>query len=171
MLIATLEAYFQGDLPQIRWIADQNKPAQPTPVAPKQLFANTSVQEMAPLHPQWYRRGINVGMEPRDPTLNRIRFEDVSDPALHLTDLIDYLGQHYGQPPVVLIGEYDAPITRLIGTDGTDIPAAPILGTLRDFYGVLKASEDSLRFVFITGISRFVQVNLFLLSTTYRILP
>lgn len=191
LLIATLEAYFQGDLSQRRQVHARDKPAPPAKGDPEYLFAGTSVEKVAPLQPihpvirlnmayaaadtvdaqvrklrahleriytHWYRRGVNVGLEPRDPALNRIRFEDVSDPALYLTDLIDYLGQHYGQPPVVLIDEYDAPITHLVGTD---IPAAPHLRALRDFYGVLKASEDVLRFVFITGISRFAQVNLF----------
>ncbi len=191
LLIATLEAYFQGDLTQVRPVDDQDRPARPAPVAPTQLFAGTAVQDIAPLQPihpvirlnmayaaadtaqelvrklqlhlervytQWYRRGVNVGLEPCDPALNRIRFEDATDPALRLTDLIDCLEQHYRRSPVVLIDEYDAPVTHLLGTD---MPAAPFLRVLRNFYGVLKSSENALRLVFIAGISRFAHVNLF----------
>ncbi len=184
LLLSTLEAYFQGSLSPV-------SPMPSVPCSPGALFANTAVQDIAPLHPmhpvirlnmshagaddatqmirnllthleqvytQWYRRGVNTGLEPRDPALGQITFGSDMAPAPCLARLIDCLYQHYGQAPVVLIDEYDAPITRLIGTD---ISPAPFLRALRDFYATLKHSESSLHFVFITGVSRFAHVNLF----------
>ncbi|MDR1607405.1 MAG: AAA family ATPase, partial [Deltaproteobacteria bacterium] len=56
------------------------------------------------------------------------------------------------QPIVVLIDEYDKPILDHI--NNTEL-ALKIRGTLHDFYVSLKNVEDKLRFVFVTGISKF----------------
>lgn len=191
LLVSALEAFFQGDIPHVRPAAALQDSRQPAPYSFSKLFRDTAVSDVVPLcpiHPVirlnmaevsagsvedlilrlrrhlewqftiWHRRGINVRFEPSDPNLGQICLEGDSDPAWLLNILIDCLAQHFGCEPVVLIDEYDAPITRLVGTE---IPAAPFLAVLRDFYGVLKSREQSLRFVFITGISRFAQVNLF----------
>ncbi len=72
--------------------------------------------------------------------------------------LIHCLHNHYGQEPVVLVDEYDAPLTDFIGTRHDPTPALAIMGKL---YGVLKEARLHLYGVFLTGISRFSHVNLF----------
>lgn len=79
-------------------------------------------------------------------------------PALSFKDLLAGLHRHFGTQPVVLIDEYDAPLTQFIGQPA-QIPAA--MAAMRGFYGVLKSAEQDLYGVFLTGISRFARVNLF----------
>jgi hypothetical protein len=59
---------------------------------------------------------------------------------------------------VVLIDEYDCPITKNIQKVKL---AKKIHYILWSFYGTLKSSMDKLRFVFMTGICKFAPVSLF----------
>jgi hypothetical protein len=61
-------------------------------------------------------------------------------------------------PVVVLIDEYDKPILDNI----TNIPlAVELREELKNFYSVLKDADQYLKFVFITGVSKFSKVSLF----------
>jgi len=59
---------------------------------------------------------------------------------------------------VILVDEYDKPIIEHL--DDPDI-AEGCRDVLRSFFGVIKGSDALLRFVFITGITRFSKVTLF----------
>ncbi|MDR1593174.1 MAG: ATP-binding protein, partial [Prevotellaceae bacterium] len=73
-------------------------------------------------------------------------------------ELIEGIHLSTGKKVVVLIDEYDKPITDNLN----DIAAADInRQLLHDFYQVLKADDDHLRFVFLTGVSKFSKVSLF----------
>jgi hypothetical protein len=75
-----------------------------------------------------------------------------------LSQLIAQAHQRTGQPVVVLIDEYDKPILDNI----TDSAAAlDMREALKDLYSVLKDMDEHLRFVFITGVSKFSKVSLF----------
>uniref|UniRef100_UPI004056FFB2 ATP-binding protein n=1 Tax=Candidatus Electrothrix sp. TaxID=2170559 RepID=UPI004056FFB2 len=72
--------------------------------------------------------------------------------------LIHKLHQKTGQQVVVLVDEYDKPILDNI----TDAPkAAELREGLRNIYSVLKAQGAHLRFVLLTGVSKFSKVSLF----------
>lgn len=59
---------------------------------------------------------------------------------------------------VLLIDEYDKPITEFID----DITKASEMRLiLRDFYEVIKFSDEYLHFVFLTGVSKFSKVSIF----------
>jgi hypothetical protein len=64
----------------------------------------------------------------------------------------DLSDKNEGKPVVVLIDEYDKPILDHINKPEL---AKEISATLRNFYIGLKNSADNLRFVFVTGISKF----------------
>jgi hypothetical protein len=66
--------------------------------------------------------------------------------------------ERYGQRAVVLIDEYDKPI--LDNLENTEVAVAMREG-LRDFYAVLKDADPHLRFVLLTGVSKFSKVSLF----------
>ncbi len=72
--------------------------------------------------------------------------------------LIKKAYQKYKMPVVVLIDEYDKPIL-----DNIENPeqAEKIRDLLANFYGVLKGLDEYLRFVFLTGVTKFSKVNLF----------
>lgn len=60
---------------------------------------------------------------------------------------------------VVLIDEYDAPITHYLGKE---LPQAiENREFLRGFYSVLKEADHLLEFVFLTGVSKFSKVGIF----------
>lgn len=75
-----------------------------------------------------------------------------------LSQLIAQAHQRTGQPVVVLIDEYDKPILDNITDSAT---ALDMRETLKDLYSVLKDMDEHLRFVFITGVSKFSKVSLF----------
>jgi hypothetical protein len=61
-------------------------------------------------------------------------------------------------PPVVLIDEYDKPI---LGNLSDKEGVRDIFRKLKGFYSVLKSSSPLLRFVFLTGVSKFCHVSVF----------
>ncbi|WPL11594.1 ATP-binding protein [Thiorhodovibrio litoralis] len=63
-----------------------------------------------------------------------------------------------GAPAVVLVDEYDKPILDNLGDKET---ARAMRDGLRDLYSVIKDSDAHLRFVFLTGVSKFSKVSLF----------
>ena len=63
-----------------------------------------------------------------------------------------------GRGVVVLIDEYDDPVARLLHR--TD-EAETVRGMLADFYGQLKARAENVRFLMITGVSKFTKMSVF----------
>jgi hypothetical protein len=80
------------------------------------------------------------------------------DPAAILMSLIETLQNKYERKVVVLIDEYDAPILNEITNEGL---ASEIRKILESFYSVLKDAAKYLRFVFLTGVTKFSQTSIF----------
>ena len=75
-----------------------------------------------------------------------------------LQGLIGRAYQQSGRQVVVLIDEYDAPLLDVIHEDKN----LPVLrNVMRNFYSPLKACDPYLRFVFLTGITKFSQLSIF----------
>ena len=72
--------------------------------------------------------------------------------------LIRTLHRQTGQQLAVLVDEYDKPIL-----DALDDPASARANRdyLRGFYSVIKDCDEHVRFVFLTGVSKFSKVSLF----------
>ena len=79
-------------------------------------------------------------------------------PALRFQHLIQELRRRTGERVVVLVDEYDKPIL-----DALEIPevARANRDFLRTLYATIKASDEDIRFAFLTGVSKFSKVNLF----------
>ncbi|MBO4964154.1 MAG: AAA family ATPase, partial [Prevotella sp.] len=74
------------------------------------------------------------------------------------TNLIMNAYKQTGQKVVVLIDEYDAPLLDVIHEEEN----LPVLrNVMRNFYSPLKACDPYLRFVFLTGITKFSQLSIF----------
>ena len=58
---------------------------------------------------------------------------------------------------VILVDEYDKPILNNVTGEGVN----EILAVLKGFYSNIKKCESKLRFVFVTGVSKFCHVSLF----------
>ena len=75
-----------------------------------------------------------------------------------LTDLILTAYRKTGKQVVVLIDEYDAPLLDVVHED-TFLQI--LRNVMRNFYSPLKMCEPYLRFVFLTGITKFSQMSIF----------
>ena len=75
-----------------------------------------------------------------------------------LSDLIITAYNKTGKQVVVLIDEYDAPLLDVVHED----EKLPVLrNVMRNFYSPLKKCDPYLRFVFLTGITKFSQMSIF----------
>jgi hypothetical protein len=61
---------------------------------------------------------------------------------------------------VILIDEYDKPIINHVENQEIE-KAKEMRNVLKNFYGVIKGLDEYLRFVFITGVSKFSKVSVF----------
>ena len=78
--------------------------------------------------------------------------------AGRFSELIRRTRERHGERVVVLIDEYDKPILDNLGDPAL---ATPMRDGLRNLYSVLKAEDAHLRFILLTGVSKFSQVSLF----------
>ena len=62
-----------------------------------------------------------------------------------------------GRKAVVLIDEYDKPLLDVLEEELEDVNRS----ILKDFYGTFKAADASLRFVLLTGVTKFSQITVF----------
>ena len=83
---------------------------------------------------------------------------DSVDTNIRLNDLIMTAYKKTGRQVVVLIDEYDAPLLDVVHED-TLLPV--LRNVMRNFYSPLKKCEPYLRFVFLTGITKFSQLSIF----------
>ena len=83
---------------------------------------------------------------------------DSPDPNVRLLNLIKTVTAKTGKQAVVLIDEYDAPLLDVAHEkEKLDV----LRNTMRNFYSPLKDCEPLLRFVFLTGITKFSQLSIF----------
>nr|VFK27420.1 MAG: PD-(D/E)XK nuclease superfamily protein [Candidatus Kentron sp. MB]VFK30631.1 MAG: PD-(D/E)XK nuclease superfamily protein [Candidatus Kentron sp. MB]VFK74300.1 MAG: PD-(D/E)XK nuclease superfamily protein [Candidatus Kentron sp. MB] len=154
LLVSTLAAIFEGrrDLFEGLWIASPDAeydwPVHPVLHLDMSRADFRTLEELEPeLIRQLDRCAIKHGLEPI--RLNRA--------GSVLDELIEQLAKKKGKV-VMLIDEYDKPILDHL----TDIPLAlEVRDRLRSFYTILKAQGKNLRFVFLTGVSRFSKVSVF----------
>ena len=85
----------------------------------------------------------------------------LSDTKLYgdlLRELIAETAEKYSQKVVVLVDEYDKPYTDFVNDREM---ADRVRNMLRDYYVQIKASDKHIRFIFLTGISKFVKMGVF----------
>jgi Holliday junction resolvase-like predicted endonuclease len=73
-------------------------------------------------------------------------------------DLIIGIKNKTGQKVVVLIDEYDKPMSDFLSKPNQ---ADANRTVLHNFYQVLKAADENLKFIFLTGVSKFSGVSVF----------
>ena len=79
-------------------------------------------------------------------------------PGDRFRDLIHNARKQTGEQVVVILDEYDAPVMRLL-YDTEQLEEMRMM--LREFYQVLKDEGAYLKFVFITGVTKFSQMSIF----------
>ena len=83
---------------------------------------------------------------------------DAVDANVRLANLIASVYKKTGKQVVVLIDEYDAPLLDVVHQDER---LESLRHLMRNFYNPLKQCEPMLRFVFLTGITKFSQLSIF----------
>lgn len=153
LLLSTLEAYFQGrrelfgglamDQLETEWIR--------YPVLHLDLMERKYVKEEAllwQLQKQLERWETEYGIAVKNELDLEGRFGDV---------ILAAEAKH-GRQAVVLIDEYDKPMLDALGNDALEEKNRAMLAS---FYGVLKSQMGHLRFVLLTGVTRFSHVSIF----------
>ena len=152
LLVSTLQSYFEGK---------------------KDLFKGLAIEQ---LEKEWAQHpvlrfslasGKHMEKEQQERYLldilsdNEERFglhSDKVDTNIRLKDLIKNVYDKTGKQVVVLIDEYDAPLLDVVHEN----EQLPILRqVMRNFYSPLKDCDPYLRFVFLTGITKFSQLSIF----------
>jgi hypothetical protein len=76
-----------------------------------------------------------------------------------LAELIEQLHLKTGRKVAVLVDEYDVPLLDAIDSSQEAIKKIRIW--IHDFYRILKATDEHLRFIFLTGASKFSGLSVF----------
>ena len=150
LLVSTLSELFQGNqaLFEGLWIHDRWDWSKTHPVLDFRF--NKSGYKVSGLETFLYEELADRAQA------HGITLKKSSYPA-QLEELIVGLSKQYGQV-VVLIDEYDKPILDYLH----DIPQAKAhREVLKNFYSVLKPLDPHLRFVLLTGVSKFSRVSIF----------
>ena len=152
LLISTFEAYFQGrkDLFHGLAIEKQETRWEEYPVLHLDLNARkyeTAGDLVAMLNQYLEKWELKYGAEKQERSPEE-RFAYVIEQAYAQT----------GKQVVVLIDEYDKPLLQALSDEKLTEEYCRIL---KAFYGVLKSADRYLRFVFLTGVTKFAQISVF----------
>ncbi|MEM7375378.1 MAG: AAA family ATPase, partial [Bacteroidota bacterium] len=79
-------------------------------------------------------------------------------PSDVLVELVLKLHQQTQRSVVILVDEYDKPLVDMLGKESQFFDNREVL---RGLYGAMKGLDDQLRFVMLTGVSRFAKVGVF----------
>lgn len=153
LLLSTFEAYFEGR---------------------KELFSGLAIEQ---LETEWKKHPVlhlDLNAEKYDSLkrLNDILSRQLTQWELQygkgadentlsgrFSGIIRRASEQAGCGVVVLIDEYDKPLLQALGEN--DELLEEYRKTLKAFYGVLKSADRYLRFVFLTGVTKFSQVSVF----------
>lgn len=152
LLVSTLEAYFQGKKELFQGLAMERleKEWESYPVLHLD-FSMTKYTDFADLTGQLHLNLLEweklYGKDPEE-----------KNPAERLTGVIRRAYKQTGKQVVILIDEYDAPLL-----DSNHLPhlQEKLRNEMRKFLSPLKAQGQYLRFLFLTGISKFSQMSIF----------
>ena len=152
LLTSTLKSYFEGKKELFKGLAIE-KLEQEWTEYPVLHFSMASGKHMEKEQLQRYLLFILQKNE------EQFGIEDHSiDSNLRLSNLIQAAYQKTGKQVVVLIDEYDAPLLDVVHEESS---LKELRQIMRNFYSPLKDCEPYLRFVFLTGITKFSQMSIF----------
>ena len=152
LLISTLQAYFEGrkDLFKGLFIETVEKEWTEYPVL---RISMASGKHMEKEQLERYLGNRLAEYESKYGITNPA--QDNND---RFTALIQAAYKRTGKKVVVLIDEYDAPLLDVVHEE----KMLPVLrNVMRNFYSPLKDNDPYLRFVFLTGITKFSQLSIF----------
>jgi len=87
-----------------------------------------------------------------------VELNGADSPVSQFKYLIEKACEKTGGKAVVLIDEYDSPLTNTLNKRDVHVE---LRNALKAFYGVLKSYDEYLRFILLTGVSKFSHVSIF----------
>ena len=152
LLVSTLQSYFEGKKDLFKGLAIEQLEKE-WAQHPVLRFSLASGKHMEKEQLERYLLDILSDNEERFGL-----HSDKVDTNIRLKDLIKNVYDQTGKQVVVLIDEYDAPLLDVVHEN----EQLPILRqVMRNFYSPLKDCDPYLRFVFLTGITKFSQLSIF----------
>jgi hypothetical protein len=94
----------------------------------------------------------------KDHGLSGVEYSPDCPAAIRFKRLIEGVHEKTGRQVVVLVDEYDKPLLESMADEKLN---GELRAALKPFYGVLKSADASLRFVMLTGVTRFSKVSIF----------
>ena len=152
LLVSTIEAYFLGKKDLFKGLAMEKLETEwkEYPVLHLDLNSKKYEDKLSPtaiLNQHLEKWEQMYGDEKKD-----------RSPEERFSYLIEKISITTGRNVVVLIDEYDKPMLQAIGNDEL---MDEYRNTLKAFYGVLKSSDQYLRFALLTGVTKFSKVSVF----------
>jgi hypothetical protein len=152
LLLSTLKAYFEGKKHLFEGLAIEKWEKEWTAYPVLHIsFARTRYNEVDNLKELLNRQLIEweklYGRDAEDKTFGG-RFDGIIKRAYEQT----------GREVVVLIDEYDSP---MLDSSGKEALQKELRNIIREFFSPLKDNTERLRFLFITGITKFSQMSIF----------
>jgi hypothetical protein len=153
LLISTLQSYFEGRKELFRGLAlDQMETEWKDYPVIRLDFSNGKYYDLDSVYSVV---GGLLGVYEKEYGLP---IKDGEKLGKRLSDIIHAAYEQTGRGVVVLIDEYDAPMLDSIHKPDLQ---SQIRERIRDLFSPLKAQAQYLRFVFLTGISKFSQLSVF----------
>ncbi len=152
LLVSTLQSYFEGKKELFQGLAMEQLEKEWTeyPVLHFDMSGGKHMEK------EQLERYLSDILEEQEAKLG-YRSEKI-DANLRLKDLIMTAYKQTGKQVVVLIDEYDAPLLDVAHEkEQLDV----LRNIMRNFFSPLKMKEAKLRFVFLTGITKFSQLSIF----------
>ncbi|MDR1004864.1 MAG: ATP-binding protein [Prevotellaceae bacterium] len=153
LLLSTMHAYFEGKRELFDGLAIAGLETEWTSYPVFHLDMNTYKYTSM----EAFMLAIDKNLTPLEEKWGR-EADDKQQTSGRLLGLIERAYQQTQKPVVVLIDEYDKP---LLDTLHDRKLHEAIRNELQGFYGVLKSADKYLRFLFLTGITKFSQVSIF----------
>ena len=159
LLISTLDDYFSGrkelftglaiDGIETEW---KKHPVLKFDFSRMKFQKPGDLNQLLDMHLTDYESLYGISIPPMRPGEEKLKNSS------RLQKLILAAEKQFGQQVVFLVDEYDAPLLDTL-VDYEVFEA--MRQTLRDFYSPLKSLDPHLRFIFITGITKFSQLSIF----------
>ena len=152
LLLSTFEAYFKGKKELFEGLAMEQMEREWRQFPVLHLDLNAKKYET----PEDLNAMLNQHLEKWESQYGDEKKD--RSPEERFSYVISRASEQAGCGVVVLVDEYDKPLLQTL----CNIPLMEeYRQTLKAFYGVLKSSDRYLRFVFLTGVTKFAQVSVF----------
>lgn len=153
LFVSTLQAYFEGKKELFKGLAIEKL---------EQEWVEYPVLHFDLSQGKYFdidtlKKALNALLTPYE-ELYGLKTNTEESNSNRLTYIIQEAVRQTGKQAVILIDEYDAPMHDSMGKDGLQ---DSIRNIMRDFFSPLKKQEGNLRFVLLTGISKFSQLSIF----------